>query len=105
MGSAGVVGARGDSPAPTAFAEALPGARALGDTSGLSRSPSCSLPREGSWCGFLVGEEVQDQAQPVRHISVGQPRRGSPGGTVAVRGALLWGGTTADVFLLARTLC
>lgn len=38
---------------------------------GVGGSPSCSLPREGSWCGFLVGEEVQDQAQPMSHISVG----------------------------------
>lgn len=28
---------------------------------------NCSFPQEASWCSFLVGEEVQDQAQTHLH--------------------------------------
>lgn len=77
MGSAGVVGARRDSPATTTFAGAWLSGMAqclLGGWAplvwvGAQASPS---PRRDLGVVFLVGEEVQDQAQPMSHISVGQ---------------------------------
>lgn len=43
----------------------------LGVTSGVGGRPSCALLWEASWCVFLVGEEVQDQSQPMTQISMG----------------------------------
>lgn len=78
MGSAGVVGARRDSPATTAFAGAwLSGmAQCLLGVAPLGSVGPQAAPSPGRDLGvvFLVGEEVPDQAQPMSHNLRGTTR-------------------------------